>query len=122
MIGDFFEMAGSDSYFCGANTPTDAVVQSAVERSADVLAVSATMGSCESWWVAIRLRSILHCGELSAPTAPRPMPMLRSRSPVSGWRELRPRRSCIPRITISFSRASQHGQIFPANDVTMFIV
>ena len=44
MVGDFFEMAGWDSYFCGANTPTDAVVQSAVERSADVLAVSATMG------------------------------------------------------------------------------
>jgi len=44
MVGDFFEMAGWDSYFCGANTPSDAVVQSAVERSADVLAVSATMG------------------------------------------------------------------------------
>jgi methylmalonyl-CoA mutase cobalamin-binding domain/chain len=44
MVSDFFEMAGWDSYFCGANTPSDAVVQSAVERSADVLAVSATMG------------------------------------------------------------------------------
>ena len=44
MVGDFFEMAGRDTYFCGANTPHAAVVQSVVERAADVLAVSATMG------------------------------------------------------------------------------
>lgn len=44
MVGDFFEMAGWDTYFCGANTPHDAVVQSAVERAADVLAISVTMG------------------------------------------------------------------------------
>jgi MerR family transcriptional regulator, light-induced transcriptional regulator len=44
MVGDFFEMAGWDAYFCGANTPHAAVVQSAAERAADVLAVSATMG------------------------------------------------------------------------------
>jgi MerR family transcriptional regulator, light-induced transcriptional regulator len=44
MVGDFFEMAGWDTYFCGANTPHAAVVQSVVERAADVLAVSATMG------------------------------------------------------------------------------
>lgn len=44
MVGDFFEMAGWDAYFCGANTPHDAVVQAVAERTADVLAVSATMG------------------------------------------------------------------------------
>ena len=44
MVGDFFEMAGWDTYFCGANTPHAAVVHSVVERKADVLAVSATMG------------------------------------------------------------------------------
>jgi methylmalonyl-CoA mutase cobalamin-binding domain/chain len=44
MVADFFEMAGWDTYFCGANTPHAAVVQSVVERKADVLAVSATMG------------------------------------------------------------------------------
>lgn len=43
MVADFFEMAGWDTYFCGANTPHGAVVQSVVEREADVLAVSATM-------------------------------------------------------------------------------
>jgi methylmalonyl-CoA mutase cobalamin-binding domain/chain len=44
MVADFFEMAGWDAYFCGANTPHAAVAQSVVERKADVLAVSATMG------------------------------------------------------------------------------
>jgi methylmalonyl-CoA mutase cobalamin-binding domain/chain len=44
MVADFFEMAGWDPYFCGANTPHAAVVQSVVERDADILAVSATMG------------------------------------------------------------------------------
>ncbi len=45
MVGDFFEMAGWDNFFCGANTPHAAVVQSVVDRGADVLAVSATMGN-----------------------------------------------------------------------------
>lgn len=44
MVGDFFEMAGWDTCFCGANTPHAAVVQSVIERAADVLAVSATLG------------------------------------------------------------------------------
>ncbi len=44
MVSDFFEMAGWRTYFCGANTPHAAIVQAAVERAADVLAVSATMG------------------------------------------------------------------------------
>ena len=44
MVADFFEMAGWDTYFCGANTPHAAVVHSVVERKADLLAVSATMG------------------------------------------------------------------------------
>jgi MerR family transcriptional regulator, light-induced transcriptional regulator len=45
MVGDFFEMAGWDPCFCGANTPHAGVVQLAVERAADVLAVSVTMGN-----------------------------------------------------------------------------
>ena len=44
MVADFLEMAGWDTYFCGANTPHTAVVQSVLERAADVLAVSVTMG------------------------------------------------------------------------------
>jgi len=44
MVSDFFEMAGWDVYLCGADTPHAAVVQAVVDRAADVLAVSATMG------------------------------------------------------------------------------
>ena len=44
MVGDFFEMAGWDTYFCGASTPNAACIESVVEREAEVLAVSTTMG------------------------------------------------------------------------------
>lgn len=43
MVADFFDMAGWDAYFCGANTPHGAIVQSVVERSAEAVAISATM-------------------------------------------------------------------------------
>jgi methanogenic corrinoid protein MtbC1 len=44
MVGDFFEMDGWEAYFCGADTPQRAIGEVVVERAADVLAVSATMG------------------------------------------------------------------------------
>lgn len=44
MVGDFFDMAGWDTYFCGASTPNAACVESVVERAAEVLVISATMG------------------------------------------------------------------------------
>ncbi|WP_051140488.1 cobalamin B12-binding domain-containing protein [Azospirillum brasilense] len=43
MVADFFEMAGWDSHYLGANTPADSVVRSVRERGARVLAVSATI-------------------------------------------------------------------------------
>ena len=43
MVADFFEMAGWDTYFLGANTPITAVVQAVIERKATVLGISATM-------------------------------------------------------------------------------
>jgi methanogenic corrinoid protein MtbC1 len=43
MVADFFEMDGWDSYYTGASTPVDGVLQAVVERRADVLAVSATI-------------------------------------------------------------------------------
>jgi methanogenic corrinoid protein MtbC1 len=43
MVADFFEMAGWDTYYLGANTPLDGIVRTVVERRADVLALSATM-------------------------------------------------------------------------------
>ncbi len=43
MVADFFEMEGWDTYFLGANTPTDSILRAVDERRADILAVSATM-------------------------------------------------------------------------------
>jgi len=43
IITDFFEMEGWDTYYLGANCPTSAILQALSDRSADVLAVSATM-------------------------------------------------------------------------------
>ena len=44
MVGDFFEMAGWNSYFCGASTPNATSLEFVVERAAEVLAISTTMG------------------------------------------------------------------------------
>jgi methylmalonyl-CoA mutase cobalamin-binding domain/chain len=43
MVADFFEMEGWDTYYLGANTPTESIVQTVLERSADILGVSATI-------------------------------------------------------------------------------
>ncbi|HYD66219.1 cobalamin B12-binding domain-containing protein [Azospirillum sp.] len=43
MVADFFEMAGWDSYYLGANAPTRSIVRAMVERDAHVLAISATI-------------------------------------------------------------------------------
>jgi methanogenic corrinoid protein MtbC1 len=45
MVADFFEMAGWESYYLGANTPTDSVVNELIERRADVLGISVTITS-----------------------------------------------------------------------------
>ncbi len=43
MVADFFEMEGWNTYFLGANTPTDSVKNTVIQRKADVLAISVTM-------------------------------------------------------------------------------
>ncbi|MEO8452110.1 MAG: cobalamin-dependent protein [Gemmatimonadota bacterium] len=43
MIADFFELAGWDTYYLGASTPASSVVQTVIDRGADLLAVSATI-------------------------------------------------------------------------------
>lgn len=43
MVADFFEMEGWDTFYLGANTPTEEVVNTVTERGAEVLGVSATM-------------------------------------------------------------------------------
>ncbi|MDQ2105494.1 cobalamin B12-binding domain-containing protein [Azospirillum isscasi] len=43
MVADFFEMAGWDSHYLGANTPVNSIVHAVRERDARILAVSATI-------------------------------------------------------------------------------
>jgi len=43
MVADFFEMAGWNTFYLGANTPHADVIATLIERQADVLAVSATI-------------------------------------------------------------------------------
>lgn len=43
MVADFFEMEGWDTFYLGANTPTDSVLGAIAERQADVLGISATI-------------------------------------------------------------------------------
>ena len=43
MISDFFEMQGWDTFYLGANTPTDSVIRATIERRAHLLAISVTM-------------------------------------------------------------------------------
>jgi methanogenic corrinoid protein MtbC1 len=43
MVVDFFEMGGWDTFFVGARTPAESVLQSLVKNRADVLAISVTL-------------------------------------------------------------------------------
>lgn len=43
MVADFFEMAGWDTYYLGANAPADSIVRTLEERRAHVLGISATI-------------------------------------------------------------------------------
>lgn len=43
MIADFFEMDGWDTYYLGANTPTDSIIKAVNERNADLVGLSITL-------------------------------------------------------------------------------
>ncbi|WP_437594278.1 cobalamin B12-binding domain-containing protein [Sorangium sp. So ce1000] len=43
-VADFFEMAGWDTFYLGASTPAEHVIEEVVHRKADVLAISAALG------------------------------------------------------------------------------
>jgi MerR family transcriptional regulator, light-induced transcriptional regulator len=45
MVADLFELAGWDSYFLGADAPSRTVAEFAVQRGADLVAISATLPS-----------------------------------------------------------------------------
>jgi methanogenic corrinoid protein MtbC1 len=43
MVADFFEMAGWDTMYLGANVPTTGILQTLAERKTDLIIISATM-------------------------------------------------------------------------------
>lgn len=43
MVSDFFELAGWDTYYLGANTPDSSIIQALDKTQPDILALSATM-------------------------------------------------------------------------------
>jgi methylmalonyl-CoA mutase cobalamin-binding domain/chain len=43
MVADFFEMEGWDTYYLGANTPIESIVQTAIDQDVNILGISATM-------------------------------------------------------------------------------
>jgi methanogenic corrinoid protein MtbC1 len=43
MVADFFEMAGWDTYYLGANTPDRSLLQTVEDKKPDILALSTTM-------------------------------------------------------------------------------
>ena len=57
MVADFFEMEGWDTYYLGANTPAESVLQTVETQEADVLAISATITSHVSKVIALITRA-----------------------------------------------------------------
>lgn len=43
MVADFFEMDGWDTYYLGANTPTETIIRTLNDQETDVLGISTTM-------------------------------------------------------------------------------
>jgi methanogenic corrinoid protein MtbC1 len=43
MVSDFLEMDGWDTYYLGADTPAESILQAIAERNADLVAISATL-------------------------------------------------------------------------------
>jgi len=64
MVADFFEMAGWDTYYLGANTPASSVIRTLVDKRVKLLAISATMtfhiAAVETLIKAIRAERNLH--------------------------------------------------------------
>ena len=108
MVADFFEMDGWDTFYLGADVPSASIVQTVIDRSAHVLAVSddatdshrfgrridqrSTSESClcgddQSLWAAIRLMWQPICGARLGQMDTRSTPYGPSNSPSSScWR------------------------------------
>ena len=45
MVADFFEMDGWNTYYLGANTPKESIIETIISKKADLIIISATISS-----------------------------------------------------------------------------
>ncbi len=66
MVADFFEMDGWNTFYLGANTPKDSIIQTIISKKADLVLISATIGSHIGEVIDL-VRSVRECGECMDP-------------------------------------------------------
>ena len=66
MVADFFEMDGWNTFYLGANTPKDSIIQTIISKKADLVLISATIGSHIGEVIDL-VRSVRDCGECMDP-------------------------------------------------------
>lgn len=66
MVADFFEMDGWNTFYLGANTPTESIIETIITKRADLVLISATISS-HIGEVMELIRAIRSCGECRDP-------------------------------------------------------
>ncbi len=66
MVADFFEMDGWNTYYLGANTPKESVIETIISKRADLILISATISS-HIGEVMDLIRAVRSCGECRDP-------------------------------------------------------
>ncbi len=66
MVADFFEMDGWNTFYLGANTPTESIIQTIISKKADLVLISATISS-HIGEVMDLIRTVRRCGECRDP-------------------------------------------------------
>jgi len=66
MVADFFEMDGWSTFYLGANTPTESIIETIITNKADLLIISATISS-NIGEVMDLIRNVRSCGECRDP-------------------------------------------------------
>lgn len=66
MVADFFEMDGWKTYYLGANTPTESIIETIISKRADLVIISATISSHIGEVIEL-ISTIRGCGECRDP-------------------------------------------------------
>ena len=66
MVADFFEMDGWNTFYLGANTPTESIIETIISKRADLVLISATISSHIGEVIDL-IRAIHSCGECRDP-------------------------------------------------------